>query len=74
MIVDKPRPLPECRLCQQPTIRRVHRRNDGLCTDCRTRYDASRGTQLPLLLPLEEPADRPPDLSNVTLLRPRPRP
>jgi hypothetical protein len=71
VITDQPRPLPECRLCQQPTKRRTWRANDGLCTDCRRAYDASRGHQTALLLPLDPPADPQPDLTNVVLLRPR---
>ena len=74
MITDGPRPLPDCRLCGTPTRRRVHRANDGMCSDCKTAYDASRGTQQTLLLPLEDAPDTGPDLSNVVLLRPRPRP
>lgn len=72
MIVDKPRPLPECRLCQTPTRRRTYRANDGLCSDCRKVYDASRGEQTTLLLPLEgAPSTRAEDLTNVVLFRPR---
>jgi hypothetical protein len=71
MTTDLPRPLPECRLCQTPTRRRVHQRNDGLCTDCRGRYEASRAVQTQLLLSIPEPKAAEPDLSNVVLLRPR---
>lgn len=75
MISDQPRPLPECALCQQPTQRRVHRRNGGLCTGCTARYDEARGQQTALLLPLEPLNRQGPDLTNVVVLRPRePRP
>jgi hypothetical protein len=65
---DEPRPLPECAICQTPTRRRNHRANGGMCTPCRTAYDAARGeqTQLPLVVPA--PTPRPPDLTNVVVL------
>lgn len=75
MISDQPRPLPECALCQQPTQRRIHRRYGGLCTACHARYEALVGQQTALLLPLE-PLNRHapgPDLTNVVVLRPRPK-
>lgn len=28
------RPLPECRLCDRPTARKVYLRNGGLCSEC----------------------------------------
>lgn len=72
MIVDRPRPLPECALCHTPTQRRAHRTNRGLCSACKVAYDAGRGQQTTLLLPLDgAPTTRAEDLSNVVLLRPR---
>jgi hypothetical protein len=66
MISDRPRPLPDCALCGQPTRRRVHRANGGMCTACRHEYEQrDRGTQLPLLLDVD-PAPR--DLTNVVVL------
>ena len=72
MIVDKPRPLPECSLCSTPTQRRAYRANHGLCSPCRKAYDAGRGEQTTLLLPLDGvPATRAEDLANVVLLADR---
>lgn len=76
MIVDRPRPLPDCALCGTPTRRRVHRANGGMCTDCRKVYDAkprAEQQQIPLLTAAPEPPA--PDLTNVVVLdtrRPRP--
>jgi hypothetical protein len=75
MIVDRPRPLPECALCGEPTNRRRHRANGGMCSDCRRVHDASRGEQQQLPLITDAPAPRAPDLTNVVVLdtrRPRP--
>ena len=42
------RPLPECRLCEQPTKRRVWLANVGLCTSCVDGIDATvRMVRLP---------------------------
>lgn len=68
MIVDRPRPLPECAICGHPTQRRAHRRNGGMCTACRTVYDASHAAQQTLPLITDPPAPRPPDLTNVVVL------
>jgi hypothetical protein len=75
VITDRSRPLPECALCQSPTQRRVHRRNGGMCTDCRTAYDQRGGEQQQLPLITDAPTPAPPDLTNVVVLdtrRPRP--
>lgn len=75
MITDRPRPLPDCALCGTPTARRAHRQNRGMCTPCARAYAAQHPTadQLQLLLELEAPAPRPPDLSNVVVLDTRRR-
>ncbi len=73
MIVDRPRPLPDCALCGQPTQRRAHRRNDGMCTPCRQAYDARQPVQTQLLLDLDPPPDHGPDLTNVVVLDTRRR-
>lgn len=67
-ISDRPRPLPECALCSSPTQRRVHRANKGMCTDCARVYATRNADQQALLFELEQPAPRPPDLSNVVVL------
>lgn len=75
MIVDRPRPLPECALCPNPISRRTAKKNGGMCTACRTAYDAAHGEQQQLPLITDAPAPRPPDLTNVVVLdtrRPRP--
>lgn len=76
MIVDRPRPLPDCALCGTPTRRRTHRANGGMCTACRRAYDAKdRPEQQQLPLITDVPTPRAPDLTNVVVLdtrRPRP--
>jgi hypothetical protein len=67
-VTDQPRPLPECALCGTPTRRRTHRTNGGMCTDCRTAYEASRGEQQQLPIVTPAPTPRPPDLTNVVVL------
>ncbi len=76
MIVDRPRPLPECALCGNPTNRRAHRRNGGMCSGCREVYDQrDRPEQLQVPLLADAPPPPQPDLTNVVVLdsrRPRP--
>jgi hypothetical protein len=69
VIVDRPRPLPECALCSTPTQRRVHRANGGMCTPCRREYDQrpkAEQQQLPLIT--DTPTPKPRDLTNVVVL------
>jgi hypothetical protein len=74
VIVDRPRPLPECALCGNPVKRRAHRANGGMCTPCRAVYDAAHADQQQLPLITDPPAPRPPDLTNVVVLDTRRRP
>ena len=75
MITDRPRPLPDCALCGRPTARRVHRRNSGMCTPCRTAYDARHPAAQQPTLPLPDWTPEPPqpDLTNVVVLDTRRR-
>jgi hypothetical protein len=69
VITDRPRPLPDCALCGEPTARRAHRRNGGMCTPCRALYDAKpRAEQQALPLITDPPKPPPPDLTNVVVL------
>jgi hypothetical protein len=43
-LVTVAEPLPECRLCERPTLRKAHEANGGLCTDCHDRIaDIAKG-------------------------------
>lgn len=67
-VVDRPRPLPECAVCQQPVQRRANR---GMCTDCAREYRAQHGEQQALPLITDAPTPRAPDLTNVVVLATR---
>lgn len=71
MKTDEPRPLPECALCQTPVQRRAYRANGGMCTACRTAYNAAHGEQQQLPVVVAAPALRAPDLTNVVVLADR---
>lgn len=76
MIIDRPRPLPECALCGTPVQRRAHRRNGGMCSGCRTAYDAKdrpEQLQVPLITDLPDWSPEP-DMTNVVVLDTRRRP
>lgn len=56
VITQRPRTLPDCALCGQPTRRQAHRANRGMCTPCRRVYDAlPRAEQQTLPLDVEQP-------------------
>lgn len=71
MTIHRPPALPECRLCQTPTRRQTHARTDGLCSACHRTYQASRAVQTQLLLSIPDLEDKPADLANVVMFRPR---
>lgn len=43
------RPLPECRMCETPTLRRVWLENSGLCSSCLEQLSAT--VRMPRLPP-----------------------
>jgi hypothetical protein len=48
-----PQPLPECLLCERPTVRNTWTANGGLCTDCHTGVRRATGL-LPPVLPADQ--------------------